>query len=133
MSFRVPERYRLTDAGAYRSMTGDPFGAFIVPAKREGRILGVIACDGAEDPTTPPESWGWEHVSVSVQKRGGATAPILPTWDEMCMIKALFWEAEDVVVQFHPRASEYVNMAPVLHLWRYTRADFPTPHPILVG
>ena len=133
MSFRTPEKFRRRDVGKWSSEPGDPFGAFSIPTKRPDRVLGVIACDGAEDPTTPPESWGWEHVSVSVTRRGGATAPVLPTWDEMCMVKALFWEPEDVVVQFHPRASEYVNQHPVLHMWRYTRAPFPTPAPVLVG
>lgn len=52
----------------------------------------------------------------------------------MAFVKDTFWSDEDVVVQFHPRASEYVNQHPhVLHLWRYTLADIPTPPPHLVG
>ena len=52
----------------------------------------------------------------------------------MAYVKRICWDAEDVVVQFHPRESEYVNCHPnVLHLWRYKAAEFPTPPAILVG
>lgn len=135
MSFRVPEQYRLARPmrnGAYASDPGDLFGVFVLPLPG-GRTLKIIACDGAEDPTTPREAWGWEHVSVSVAERGGATRPKLPTWGEMCAVKDLFWEPEDVVVQFHPRRSEHVNFAEVLHLWRNAMQPFPTPAPFLVG
>jgi hypothetical protein len=34
----------------------------------------------------------------------------------MCYVKRLFWDADDVVMQLHPRESEYVNAHPhVLH------------------
>jgi hypothetical protein len=52
----------------------------------------------------------------------------------MTFVKRLCWDGEDVVVQFHPRESEYVNCHPhVLHLWRHTTKAFPTPPAILVG
>ena len=52
----------------------------------------------------------------------------------MCQVKDLFWEEEEVVVQFHPKKSEYVNMHEgCLHLWRSTEKEFPTPPSILVG
>ena len=68
-------------------------------------------------------SWGggWEHVSVSLEKR-------CPTWDEMCMIKEIFWKDEEVVVQYHPAKSEYVNIHPYcLHMWRKIGSEFETP------
>ena len=69
---------------------------------------------------------GWEHVSVSYRKR-------CPTWEEMCAIKAMFWNPEEVVVQYHPRESEYVNQHPFcLHLWRKCSEDFETPPMICV-
>jgi hypothetical protein len=34
---------------------------------------------------------------------------MLPEMEDMCWIKGMFWDAEEVVVQFHPPASEYVN------------------------
>ena len=53
-----------------------------------------------------------EHVSVSLRRR-------CPTWDEMCMVKDIFWADEECVVQFHPPKSKYVNFHPYcLHLWR---------------
>lgn len=75
-------------------------------------------------------SWGmdWEHVSVS---------PIdgsMPTWDDMCFIKDMFWEAEDCVVQYHPPKSQYVNNMPnCLHLWKPADAEIPMPPSILTG
>lgn len=69
---------------------------------------------------------GWEHVSVSYRKR-------CPTWEEMCEIKSMFWNPEEVVVQYHPRESEYVNRHPFcLHLWRKCGEDFETPPMICV-
>ena len=68
-------------------------------------------------------SWGggWEHVSASLRKR-------CPTWDEMCMMKDIFWEEEECVVQYHPPRSEYINCHPYcLHLWKKTGCSFETP------
>lgn len=55
---------------------------------------------------------GWEHVSIVLSARR------LPTWEEMCYVKDLFWEEEEMVVQIHPKKSEYVNLTEALHLWR---------------
>ena len=53
-----------------------------------------------------------EHVSVSLNRR-------CPNWDEMCMIKNIFWDEEELVAQFHRPKSQYVNFFPhCLHLWR---------------
>jgi hypothetical protein len=58
------------------------------------------------------DQMGWEHVSASLPDR-------CPTWDEMSRIKDLFWSPEDLVIQFHPPKTDYVNNHPfVLHLWR---------------
>lgn len=70
---------------------------------------------------------GWEHVSVTAIVRKN-TYPRTPTWREMCKVKNLFWDEEDVVVQFHPRKSEYVdNHKYCLHLWRKKGVDIETP------
>lgn len=68
-------------------------------------------------------SEGWEHVSVSLdnQKR-------YPTWKEMCAVKDMFFEPEEVVMQLHPAHSEYVNNHPYcLHLWRPLEREIPLP------
>lgn len=87
----------------------------------ESSRLTILASDGE----------GWQHVSVSLYSYPSKT----PRWDVMCMVKDWFWEPEDVVVQFHPRKSDYVNMHKgCLHLWRCTDGrEFPTPPSILVG
>ena len=70
---------------------------------------------------------GWEHVSIS--RRNGK----LPTWEEMCAIKDMFFEDEETVVQYHPKKSEYVNFHEgCLHLWRPTSEQMPTPPKIYV-
>lgn len=61
---------------------------------------------------------GWEHVSIELRSRR------LPTWEEMCYIKSLFWDDEEEVVQIHPRKSNYVNHTEALHLWRPINGDW---------
>ena len=57
---------------------------------------------------------GWEHVSVSPFNHS-----ITPSWDDMCNLKRIFWDDEEMALQFHPRKSQYVNMMEnCLHLWR---------------
>lgn len=69
----------------------------------------------------------WEHVSASHPNR-------TPSWDTMCVLKGLFWDKEDVVMQLHPKESEYINNhAHCLHLWRPRKAVIPTPPSIMVG
>lgn len=86
-------------------------GAFRVIAPT-GATLAIVAANAAD-----PRAEGWEHVSVSLPNR-------CPTWPEMCFVKALFWEPEETVVQFHPPESSYVNCYPyALHMWRDTRSD----------
>lgn len=127
-----PERFRLTDPrrDPYWTDPGTPWGCFHIVTGR--RVLRALACDGVHD-SEPVSEWavGWEHVSVSVRERGAPTASKLPTWAEMCMVKALFWGEEEAVVQFHPPKSVYVNLAEVLHLWRH--ASIPVPDPRMVG
>lgn len=83
---------------------------------------------------------GWEHLSVSLKKimnpRTKRVTEVhrCPTWEEMCMVKDLFWELEECVVQYHPPRSHYVNNHPhCLHLWKPTVSALPVPDAILVG
>ena len=73
---------------------------------------------------------GWEHVSVCPKGR-------TPTWDEMCLIKEMFWREEEAVIQIHPPKSNYVNnMENCLHLWRPIEkysGKLPLPTSIYVG
>ncbi len=126
MSFHVPNKHRL-------HITRNPVlgstdeagnnGFFVIPHPRiSGYVVNVQASDGL----------GWEHCSVSILGEGKAKR--CPTWEEMCFVKDLFWDDTDCVIQFHPTKAEYVNCHPfVLHLWRPTDQEIPTPMSFMVG
>ena len=86
-----------------------------------------IAIDNEEYNVIASSDLGWEHVSVS-------HADHIPSWEVMCKIKDLFWEDEDVVMQLHPKKSEYVNLCKTcLHLWKPIGSDIPAPPKELLG
>lgn len=107
--------------GEWASKPGELCGAFVI-ARPEGVLLRIIANNAYS-----LAARGWEHVSVSTLTR-------VPTWEEMCFVKDLFWDEEECVVQFHPPKSDYVNYHPYcLHMWRHVRKEFPRPPSIFVG
>ena len=115
--FKVPEPYRIHDQIIVPGATHGNNGAFFIPREqtRKGKYYLCFASNGA----------GWEHVSVSIPAERRT-----PTWEEMCYIKSLFWEAEDTVIQIHPPHSQYVDLHPYcLHLWRPTKQEIPFPNP----
>ena len=70
---------------------------------------------------------GWEHLSVSMPSR-------TPTWEQMCIMKDIFWNKNEACVEYHPREEDYVNNHKhCLHIWRPTHETLPTPPSILVG
>lgn len=72
---------------------------------------------------------GWDHVSVAPYKRS-----YTPTWEEMCKLKDMFFHDDEVVVQYHPAKSDYVNnINNCLHLWRPQFEAMPKPPAIMVG
>lgn len=112
------EKYRIRTGLLSSDASFGNNGAFVIQGPR-GRRLYIIASDGA----------GWEHVSVS--RQDSATPPL---WDEMCYVKDLFWDEDEVVMQLHPKKSEYVNNHPgTLHLWKPVYMEIPIPPSILVG
>lgn len=112
--FKVPEKYRIKE---YSSEKDGNNGVFFIPRFGLNTSLKVIASDGLD----------WEHVSVSLPDR-------CPTWDEMCRIKDLFWDDEDIIMQLHPSKSQYVNnVSNCLHLWRPVIDQIPVPDSIMVG
>jgi len=125
MAFHVPEKLRITKHPILGSTSADGNNvAFrMMSPEQYGWLLLLICSDG----------YGWEHVSVHAYRRSDRK-PRTPTWTEMCYVKDLCWDAEDVVMQLHPAKSEYVNEHPfTLHLWRPTDREIPTPPSILVG
>lgn len=119
--FKVPNKYRngthpvLGSADCYGNN-----GFFQIPLE-DNILANVMASVGL----------GWEHVSVHMVDNDKQETP---TWDEMCIIKDMFWDEEDCVIQYHPPKSHYVNHHEhVLHLWRSTEHEIPVPDSILVG
>ena len=113
--FKCPEKFRVLHP-AYNSAGDEQNGVFVVTLKHKQKVR-VIASNGM----------GWEHVSVSREDR-------CPTWDEMCQVKAMFWDGDDCVVQYHPPESDYVNVHKnCLHLWRPTDVEMPRPPTFMVG
>ena len=116
MSFHVPNKFRVLTGRMGSDASIGNCGAFVLKVAHSQRLNAVAS-----------DEFGWEHVSVSREDRA-------PTWGEMCQVKELFWDDEDVVIQFHPAKSQYVNNHPnCLHLWRPTEAAIQTPPSLLVG
>lgn len=100
----------------------------VLPEKVEdGRIAGpecsrsgccFVTCGSARLKVIFSDGGGWDHVSVSLKTR-------TPTWDEMCYVKDLFFDASECVMQLHPSKENYVNEHQFcLHLWRpQTKAE----------
>src|SRR6185436_2479238 len=124
MPFHLPESARNRTHPRLGTTSADGNnGAFHIDSPEPGWTLALIASDGE----------GWEHVSVHAYRRNG-NQQRTPSWKEMNHVKDTCWDDEDVVMQLHPRKSEYVNNDPhVLHLWRPTLAAIPTPPSIFVG
>lgn len=115
MAFCVPEKSRLVTGRQGSSAAFGNNGAFLL--KVRNKELFAIASDGG----------GWEHVSVTSEGK-------CPTWEQMCIIKSIFWDEEDCVMQYHPPKSEYVNVHPhCLHLWRPTLEVMPRPPRWMIG
>lgn len=116
------ESARKTDASLWSSNPGAHHGVFYLSRVRTNFV--VIASSG--DDEIP-----WEYVSARAIDYKGER---VPTWEEMCWLKSLFWDDEECVIQFHPPKSDYVNNHPhVLHLWKWTLGEIPRPPSIAVG
>jgi hypothetical protein len=112
--------------GAYTTPHGDTCGAFVLKTPA-GEYLRVLVSDGAEWTEHELPGVPFEHVSVSHVDR-------CPTWEEMCWVKGLFWEPEEVVIQYNPPESEYVNRHQFcLHLFRPIGVEIPRPPKECVG
>ena len=118
MKLEKIEHYRRVHPMGFEQKPNDPYGWFEIPSIQSGVLRVMVA------PIDDPE---WQHVSISKKHK-------CPTWEEMCFVKDLIWGDDSVVVQFHPKKSEYINNAETcLHLWCYKMGDFPTPPSIRVG
>jgi hypothetical protein len=73
-------------------------------------------------------SWGdgWDHVSASYSNR-------CLTWEEMCVVKNIFFNEDETVIQYHPAKVKYINNHPfTLHLWKPQNQEIPMPPEYMV-
>jgi hypothetical protein len=123
MTFHAPNKYRVRRGPMGTGDDMGNYGFFLVPNRyRRDMPLRVISSGGETDIDRE-----WEHVSVSYVDR-------CPTWLEMCLVKSLFWDDEDAVIQLHPPRSTWVNNHEFcLHLWRPVGLALPLPPSWMVG
>lgn len=114
-------------AYGFKTNPGDLFGWFEVPKNHHMGPLYIMACAASHS-----RAGDWDHVSVSIPNAKGAYHT--PSWSQMCWVKSLFWDEEDTVLQFHPKASEYKNVHPgCLHLWKKGGQEHELPPSIMVA
>ena len=132
MKKNPPNQYRRRNLGAWSSTDEDGNnGVFQIPLPGLGHkvLANCIISDGKDLKELGMEPF--EHVSVHIEEYGKQR---IPTWEEMCMVKDLFWEESECIVQYHPPKSDYVNNHSfVLHLWKWTGGELPRPNSLLVG
>lgn len=120
----APQKYRVEHPFIPENLITGNNGMFVMPHyKVNDYEIRCMISDGLD----------WEHVSVTVaHKRKEASR--CPTWEEMCWVKDLFWNEDEVVIQYHPAKADYVSMHPYcLHLWKPIGMILPTPDPLMVG
>lgn len=76
-------------------------------------------------------SWnmGWDHVSVHMEMlKGAATYEQIPLWDDMCIVRGIFFKPHEWAMQLHPPESKNISAHnEVLHLWRPQKKSIPKP------
>lgn len=129
MAFKVPEQYRVRSGAMASSKQEGNNGMFVVPhPKIKHATMFCIACDLPSE----PGGQAWEHISTSV-KSPKMIFNRCPNWDEMKFVKEMFWDDEDVCIQYHPKQSEYINTHEfVLHIWRPVGIELPRPEKDMV-
>ena len=113
MDLEFLEKYRRRHPLNFPHSRGDYFGWFEIPSIKKGQTLFVMSNN--------MRSSSWSHVSVSKKTQ-------IPSWNEMCYIKELFFGKNKTVVQFHPKEDDYINISKnCLHLWAWNDGTFPVP------
>ena len=110
------DKYRITASRLYSDSSYGMNGAFVIPGPHSMGLQVIVS-----------DTRGWEHVSVSLKNR-------CPNWPEMCFIKDLFWDDNEIAMQLHPAKKDYVNNHEYcLHLWRPKKGKIPMPPSVMVG
>lgn len=115
-SFEHLEEFRCKDYSIWSSEKGDTFGVFII--RIGSYALLCIVGDGHF----------WDHVSVTVRDKKGRQIKRLPNYNELCKVKNLFFEDDEIVVHYFVPATDHVNINDwCLHLWKHQQKPFPRP------
>lgn len=116
-------KFRNTTHPKFKTTDADGMnGYFQIPLRK--RVYAAVISGEATDEVP------WDHVSVRIVHVHSKTKSIelTPSWDEMCIIKHLFWDDDEAVMQLHPPQADYVNDHPhVLHLWQPVAETIPLP------
>ena len=81
----------------------------------------VIASNGRDWKDCGLSGEVWQHVSVSLAKRA-------PTWREMEFVRELFFNDDELVLQFSVPREKHINVHDnCLHLWKPTETFIPLP------
>jgi hypothetical protein len=114
------ERFRVRNGPFASNESYGANGKFLIP-KVDGVILSVVVSDGSDWEECGFPGPVWEHVSVSLLAR-------CPTWEEMDLVKRIFWRDNETVLQFHVPRSEHLNYHEFcLHLWKPVGFEIPLP------
>lgn len=71
---------------------------------------------------------GWDHVSAHIISVESGSLNRTPNNEEMQFLRNIFFEDEDVVVEFHPAKKDYINnYSYALHMWKSTDNVFSFP------
>ena len=120
--FSKLDPFRAQVPGWEKTVPGQKEGAFVIP--HNGLLICCIISD----------QMNWDHVSVSLRSKD-QTKMIkrTPTWEEMEFVKRLFFEPDEVAVQYHVREDDHINVHDyVLHLWRGQQINYIMPPKIMV-
>lgn len=131
-------KFRVTEGPMASSPDDGNQGQFVIPRDDKTLLIIIAAGQIPDDAELKELQDGWEHVSVHARdkhiKRGRREWHArTPTWEEMCIVKDLIFGSDELVVQYHPKKEDYVNIHPhVLHLWHSKNHTIPMPPKELV-
>ena len=90
---------------------------------------GFIIVEMVEMTFIASSGMGWDHVSVAPCK-----PKLMPTWEQMCKVKDIFFRDDESVIEIHPPKDQYVNnKSNCLHLWRANDKEMVLPPSFMVG
>jgi len=115
--------------GRYATRKSQQWGRFLIRCPQSRRQLVLLFSGEMNWINEGRQGPAWEHLSISV-----AGQLCTPTWEEMTWAASLFWDDEEVLVQYRPAKSEYVNCHPgTLHWFRPCNGKLPMPPAETVG